>query len=221
MDGQQNDSAEVLEVLCGALASEEAKLSTHICMVTQLPWRNLMSMVSSGSGVSKCIAAASQIAHNLVHQDAIMVHMQASMCSDELNDHFRNSSSSGSRSSSSSASSSSISEQEAVAGAASLSGRRWPLEGNTVNDMMCITCQHCFVSQHSPFYVLPLALPTTRVSSTHAPLTLSHGFYSPQQPAVAMQSNSQDCVAIQIRQGKLPSGASILLPQICACPCGI
>ena len=180
MDGQQNDSAEVLEVLCSALAFEEAKLSAHRYMVTQFPWRNLMSMVSSDSGVSNCIAAASQVAHNLVHQDAIMVYKQASLCSDKLNDHVRRGSSSGSSSSSSSASNSSISEEEAVVGAASLSGRRWPLEGNTVNDMMCITCQHCFVSQHSPFYMLPLALPTTRVSSTHASLTLSHAFYSPQ-----------------------------------------
>ena len=181
VDGQQNDSAEVLEVLCSALAIEETKLSAHRHTVTQLPWRNLMSMVSSDSGVNNCIAVGSQTAHNVVHQDAKMVHKQASVCSDKLHDYVSNSSSSdSSSSSSSSATSNSTSEEEAVAVSASTSGRRCPLEGNTVNDMMCITCQHCFVSQHAPFYMLPLALPTTKVSSAHALLAMSHACFSSQ-----------------------------------------
>ena len=177
VDGQQNDSAEVLEVLCSALAKEEqeTKLSVHRYIVTQLPWRTLQSMVGSDLGVRNCLSG-SQTAHNTVHQDARVVVKQALLCSDKLNNHVSDGSSSVS-SSSDSASSSSTSEEEAVADAASTSGRRWPLEGNTVNDMMCITCQHCFVSQHSPFCVLPLALPTTRVSSARALLTLSHAFY--------------------------------------------
>ena len=181
MDGQQNDSAEVLEVLCSALATEETKLSAHGHTVTQLPWRNLMSMVSSDIGVSSCLAFGSQTAHNTVHQDARMVYKQAPTGSDKLNAYVSNRSCcSSNSSSSSSASCNSTSEEEAVAGSASTSGRRWPLQGNTVNDMMCITCQHCFVSRHSPFYLLPLALPTTRVSSAHAPRIVSHACCSSQ-----------------------------------------
>ena len=206
VDGQQNDSAEVLEVLCSALAKEEqeTKLSVHRYIVTQLPWRTLQSMVGSDLGV-RCLSSGSQTAQNTVHQDARVVQKQALLCSDKLNNHVSDGSSSVSSSSdsssSSSASSSSDSEEDAVADAASTSGRRWPLEGNTVNDMMCITCQHCFVSQHSPFCVLPLALPTTRVSSAHALLTLSHAFYFLRHLLFYASATAQDSIAVSLKTG--------------------
>lgn len=129
----------------------------HTPRVTQFPWRSLLIVASSGSAVSNRLAAGSSVAYNTVHRDARTVYEPASIRAEKLSDD--------------SSSSSSTHEAATDSPSADVSGSaRLPLEGNTVNDMMCITCQHCFVSQHSPFYVLPLALPTTRVSFAHTAL---------------------------------------------------
>lgn len=159
-------------MLCNTLALEQAKQSSGRCRVTQSPWRDLLALLEPGSDVSSFQAARCQALHNTVHQDARSRH-EATDSPDMLKttSNCCSSSSDSSSSSNNSSSSSSSSSRSSGQGAqshrcgrngASCSGRQ-PLEGNTVNDMMCITCQHSFTSQHSPFYVLPLALPTTRV----------------------------------------------------------
>ena len=42
-----------------------------------------------------------------------------------------------------------------------------PLQGNIAGDMVCLKCQHSFESQHTPFLLLPLALPTAQVQLFH------------------------------------------------------
>jgi len=161
-DGEQNDSAEVLELLYSTLASEFAKqasIPSRALQQAQSAWRVLSSMLSASLSKHKQPAV-----HKVIDQDSFN-RPDKSL--------FLTSASS----SSSSSFSSSISHQPSTTSSDAKptdrhdsSGRNAevycgnvPLEGTTVNDMMCVKCRHNFTTQHAPFLVLPLALPITKV----------------------------------------------------------
>ena len=162
-DGEQNDSAEVLELLYSTLASELAKQASNpgrALQQAQSAWRILSSMLSASSGTQKQPAV-----HRKIHQDP----------DNRIDESFPLTSASSS--SSSSSFSSSISHQPSTTSSdakatvrhdssgrvAEVSCSDVPLQGTTVNDMMCVKCRHSFTTQHAPFLVLPLALPITKV----------------------------------------------------------
>ena len=162
-DGEQNDSAEVLELLYSTLASEFAKQasnSSRALQQAQSAWRFLSSMLSASSSKDKQPAL-----HKMIHHDSPNSHDESVPLT------------SASSSSSSSSFSSSISHQPSTTSSdakatvrhdssgsiAEVSCAKVPLQGTTVNDMMCVKCRHSFTTQYAPFLVLPLALPTTKV----------------------------------------------------------
>ena len=162
-DGEQNDSAEVLELLYSTLASEFAKqasIPSRALQQAQSAWKVLASMLSATSSRHKQPAV-----HKVIHQDSFNRHDESLPLT------------SASSSSSSSSFSSSISHQPSTTSSdakatvrhgssgsiAEVSCAKVPLQGTTVNDMMCVKCRHSFTTQHAPFLVLPLALPITKV----------------------------------------------------------
>ena len=159
-DGEQNDSAEVLELLCSTVALEHAKqtsVSGRAFQQAQAPWKYIALLLSASLASNGVSASESKAVHNTVHPSACRTHSQAST--------------SGSRSCDPDCTTHSFAaDLNRSPGSNSPPGEeagpqygRLPLEGSTVNDMMCTRCQHSFVSQHSPFFLLPLALPRAKV----------------------------------------------------------
>ncbi|DBA91538.1 TPA: hypothetical protein ACH3X1_003161 [Trebouxia sp. C0004] len=184
-DGEQNDSAEVLELLYNTLATEFAKqasIPSSALQQAQSAWRVLSSMLSASSSKYKQSAM-----YKLIHQDSPNRHDNSLPLI--------------SASSSSSSFSSSISHQPSTTSSdakatvwhnfgsiAEVSCHNVPLQGTTVNDMMCVKCRHSFTTQHAPFLVLPLALPTTKVTNRRDRVEL-------QRTVVARNTHLQQCLA--------------------------
>ena len=165
-DGEQNDSAEVLELLCSTLALEQSKQTSDIGRAlhqAQLPWICIARLLSASLS-DDCVSAANNKAvHNIVCQMANIRQDKDPLSNGSSSfpdpDLCTSSSESNAGDSSTSAEASGVWEGEPHSG-------RMPLEGNTVNDMTCTKCRHSFVSQHSPFHVLPLALPSAKVHNS-------------------------------------------------------
>lgn len=145
IDGEQNDSAEVLELLCSTLTTELAKCTDmNLLQQAQTAWQTLPTLRNC-TGPASHRAFSNQ--QHAPHVGDIQHTLQQSAPEESLGnliDNHRN-----------------IQSQLDQAELNCM-----PLQGNIAGDMVCLKCQHSFESQHTPFLLLPLALPTAQVQLT-------------------------------------------------------
>lgn len=163
-DGEQNDSAEVLELLCSTLTTELAQHTAEsLSQQAQLSWQTLSSLQHvTGSAPHRSpldLGQQASDASSSHHQpnaadnaqlqangaDAVLHPAQQTVSEGDLLLNM----------------SKAHDSIQSWLGQAEV--HRMPLQGNVVGDMSCLKCQHSFESQHTPFLLLPLALPTAQV----------------------------------------------------------
>ena len=155
VDGEQNDSAEVLELLCSTVGTELAHCRRlALLQQAQTAWQMVRDLQQSPSPAA--------------HRSRLRPH-----------DHSQQGETTESMLPSSDPQDclakilSSHATMPSIAHAAD--APCMPLQGTVVGDMLCLKCQHSFESQHTPFILVPLALPTAQVHllCTHQPALCS------------------------------------------------